>query len=91
MLFQDIIKILGSRELMGYMLEGFRNTLLLTLAAAAIGLVLGFTVAIVKISAPYPVLISLRHSMKKIKHRIFFSRNFSIRWRKIHRACSFCI
>lgn len=51
MLFQDIIKILGSRELMGYMLEGFRNTLLLTLAAAAIGLVLGFTVAIVKISA----------------------------------------
>ena len=51
MLFQDIIKILGSRELMGYMLEGFRNTLLLTLAAAAIGLVLGFTVAIVKIAA----------------------------------------
>ena len=51
MLFQDMIKILGSRELMGYMLEGFRNTLLLTLVAAAIGLVLGFTVAIVKISA----------------------------------------
>lgn len=51
MLFQDILKILGSRELMGYMLEGFRNTLLLTVIAAAIGLVLGFTVAIVKISA----------------------------------------
>ncbi len=51
MLFQDMIKILSSRELMGYMLEGFRNTLLLTLVAAAIGLVLGFTVAIVKISA----------------------------------------
>lgn len=51
MLFQDMIKILSNRELMGYMLEGFRNTLLLTLAAAAIGLVLGFTVAIVKISA----------------------------------------
>ena len=51
MLFQDIIKILSSRELMGYMLEGFRNTLLLTIIAAAIGLVLGFTVAIVKIAA----------------------------------------
>lgn len=51
MLFQDILKILGNRELMGYMLEGFRNTLLLTVIAAAMGLVLGFTVAIVKISA----------------------------------------
>ena len=51
MLFQDIYKILTDAECMGYMLEGFRNTLLLTLVAAAIGLVLGFTVAIVKISA----------------------------------------
>ena len=33
------------------MIRFFRNTLLLTFAAAAIGLVLGFTVAIVKISA----------------------------------------
>ena len=51
MLFQDIGKILRDAECMGYLLQGFRNTLLLTLAAAAIGLVLGFTVAIVKISA----------------------------------------
>ena len=51
MLFQDICKILTAAESMGYMLQGFRNTLLLTFAAAAIGLVLGFTVAIVKISA----------------------------------------
>lgn len=51
MLFQDIYKILTDAECMGYMLEGFRNTLLLTLVAAAIGLVLGFTVAIIKISA----------------------------------------
>ena len=51
MLFQDICKILTDAESMGYMLQGFRNTLLLTFAAAAIGLVLGFTVAIVKISA----------------------------------------
>ena len=51
MLFQDICKILTDSESMGYMLQGFRNTLLLTFAAAAIGLVLGFTVAIVKISA----------------------------------------
>lgn len=51
MLFQDICKILTNAELMGYMLQGFRNTLLLTVVAAAIGLVLGFTVAIVKISA----------------------------------------
>ena len=51
MLFQDICKILTDAESMGYMLQGFRNTLLLTFAAAAIGLVLGFTVAIIKISA----------------------------------------
>lgn len=51
MLFEDIYKILSSAECMRYLLQGFRNTLLLTLAAAAIGLVLGFTVAIVKISA----------------------------------------
>ena len=36
---------------MGYILEGFGNTLLITLLAAGIGLVLGFTVAIVKIAA----------------------------------------
>ena len=41
MLFQDICKILTDAESMGYMLQGFRNTLLLTFAAAAIGLVLG--------------------------------------------------
>ncbi len=51
MLFQDIFKILGNSEMMGYFLQGFRNTLLMTVVAALIGLVLGFTVAIVKIAA----------------------------------------
>lgn len=51
MFFQDLWAILSSKELMKYYLQGFGNTLLLTLAAAAIGLVLGFTVAIVKIAA----------------------------------------
>lgn len=51
MLFEDLKTILASPELMGYLLEGFRNTLILTLVAALIGLVIGFTVALVKISA----------------------------------------
>ncbi|MBR2342708.1 MAG: amino acid ABC transporter permease [Clostridia bacterium] len=51
MLFEDIKKILTTPELIGYVFEGFLNTLVLTVVAAAIGLVLGFVVAIVKISA----------------------------------------
>ena len=51
MLLEDISRILSDSELMGYYFTGFGNTLLLTLVAAAIGLVLGFVVAIVKIAA----------------------------------------
>ena len=51
MLLEDIKKILTTPELIGYVFEGFLNTLVLTVVAAAIGLVLGFVVAIVKISA----------------------------------------
>ena len=51
MLIEDIIRILSDSEYWGYLFEGFRNTLLITVVAGAIGLVLGFFVAIVKISA----------------------------------------
>ena len=51
MLFEDIKTILLTPELRGYIFEGFLNTIILTFAAAAIGLVLGFAVALVKISA----------------------------------------
>ncbi|MBE6593121.1 MAG: amino acid ABC transporter permease [Ruminococcaceae bacterium] len=51
MLFNDIIKILTDKELLGYIFEGLGNTLILTVVAAVIGLFLGFIVAIVKISA----------------------------------------
>lgn len=50
-LIKDIIKILTTLEFWGYILEGLRNTLIITIAAAFIGLLLGFIVAIVKISA----------------------------------------
>ena len=51
MFFRDLFNILSSSELMGYYLEGFLNTLALTVVAALLGLVLGFTVALVKIAA----------------------------------------
>lgn len=38
---------------MGYLLQGFGNTLLITIFAALIGLALGFTVAIIKIAATH--------------------------------------
>lgn len=44
-------KILSSPVYMGYILQGFGTTLLVMVAAAAIGLVLGFIVAVVKIAA----------------------------------------
>ncbi|MBP3495692.1 MAG: amino acid ABC transporter permease [Clostridia bacterium] len=51
MLFNDIFKILSSGEFMGYVFEGLLHTLIITVIAALIGLVLGFIVALVKISA----------------------------------------
>ena len=51
MLFKDIGKILSDGELIGYVFSGLGSTLLVTLIAAAMGLVLGFIVAIVKVAA----------------------------------------
>ncbi len=51
MVFEKIFQIFTSTELLGYYFEGFGNTLILTFVSAIIGLVLGFIVAIVKISA----------------------------------------
>lgn len=48
-MIEDIIKILSEPTLVGYILEGLVNSLLLTLCAAGIGLLLGFIVAMVKI------------------------------------------
>ena len=50
-LFQDIWKILSTSEYRNYFVEGFKNTLIITVVAAIIGLVLGFLVAIIKIFA----------------------------------------
>ncbi len=49
-MFQDIIKILSDKELVGYMFQGLGNSLLVTLIAAVLGLFLGFVVAVVKIA-----------------------------------------
>ena len=53
MLFKDIGKILSSEELMGYIFQGLGSTILVTLVSALIGLVLGFTVAIIKTAAKH--------------------------------------
>lgn len=50
-LFQDIGKILSNGEHLGYIFQGLGNTLIITIIAAIIGLVLGFIVALVKISS----------------------------------------
>ena len=48
-MIKDIIKILSSRELVGYILDGLLNSILITVLAAILGLLLGFVVAVVKI------------------------------------------
>ena len=50
-MFEDLKEILSSGEYMGYVWQGFGTTLLVTVAAVFIGLVLGFIVAIIKIAA----------------------------------------
>ena len=52
-MFQDIIKILSNRDLVEYIFMGLGSTLLVTVIAALIGLVLGFVVAIIKIAADH--------------------------------------
>lgn len=49
--FESIGKIFSDSELRNYLFEGFLNTLLVTCFAVIIGLVLGFSVAIIKIFA----------------------------------------
>ena len=51
MFFEDIWKILSNADYMNYYFSGFLNTLAMTAIAALMGLVIGFTVAIIKISA----------------------------------------
>ena len=48
-LFKDIISIIKTPSYRNYLLQGFLNTLIVTIFAALIGLVIGFVVAIVKI------------------------------------------
>lgn len=48
---EDIIKIITTSELRSYLFEGFINTLSITFIAALIGLIIGFTIAIIKIFA----------------------------------------
>lgn len=50
-LFSDIWEILSTAEYRNYFIDGFINTLIITFVAASIGLVLGFTVAIIKVFA----------------------------------------
>ena len=52
-MFRDIIKILSNRDLVEYIFMGLGSTLLVTVIAALIGLVLGFAVAIIKIAAEH--------------------------------------
>ena len=57
MLFKDVWKILSDETLMSYIWKGFGNTVFITFVAAAIGLVIGLIVAIVKIAAnEYPAM-----------------------------------
>ncbi len=51
MLIKDIVKIISTPELISMIFSGFLNTLVLTVFAALIGLVLGLITALVKISA----------------------------------------
>ena len=46
---KDIIKILSNSELVGYILDGLLNSIIITVVAAILGLLLGFIVAVVKI------------------------------------------
>ena len=48
---EDIIKIITTAELRNYLFEGFINTLLISVIAAIIGLVIGTVIALIKIFA----------------------------------------
>lgn len=71
MLFKDIGKILSDKELIGYVFKGLGTTLLVTLIAAAIGLFLGFTVAIVKMSAKHNKFMKIPAAICNVYTTIF--------------------
>lgn len=48
-LLNDIWTIITTPEYRGYLLEGFLNTLIITILAALIGLVLGIVIAVIKV------------------------------------------
>lgn len=50
-LLNDIWTIIVTAEYRGYLLEGFLNTLAITVVAAIMGLIIGFIVAIIKVFA----------------------------------------
>lgn len=50
-LIDDIVKIITTPELRSYLFEGFLNTLIISVIAALIGLVLGVIIAVVKVFA----------------------------------------
>ncbi len=58
-MFQDIITIFANSEARGYLFQGFWHTLVITVVAAMIGLVLGFIVALVKIAATQSKLMKI--------------------------------
>ncbi len=49
--FEDLWKIISTPDFRGYLLQGFGNTLVITICSALIGLIIGFIVAIIKILA----------------------------------------
>ena len=49
--FKDIGEILSTSEYMSYIWSGLKTTLIVSLGAAALGMLLGMLVAIIKISA----------------------------------------
>ncbi len=49
-MLQDIIKILTDKEMLGYIFDGLGNSITITLVSALLGLLLGFTVAVIKIA-----------------------------------------
>ena len=49
--FEDLWKIISTPEYRNYFFQGFGGTLVITILAALIGLVIGFIVAIIKVIA----------------------------------------
>lgn len=71
MLFKDIGRILSDGELMGYVLRGLGSTVAVTVIAAAIGLVLGFLVALVKIAAKHNKYMKIPAALCNVYTTVF--------------------